>query len=722
MGLLSRNALAMVALAAGASACGGATLRQYASYAGTDEDAKAWSQLRPGERVALFDGAKRCKATVADTVGTLDNGQALGETDWGRDVTVWTVRSARVTDDGVDENGEAPSAGTMQGSLVLTLERADGKQQALRYAMGQRPGCMWRATQAFDDARGLVGKRLAYTPSAQGCVHIEAAGASPDAAFVDGDPTAAFSMDALEIGPASAQKFAGWDGTGPSAVWLRANGGSLHVRIDTVRTCFVDAAAAKAADPPVLALARTSLDRCEVDHALVTCRSSLGVWEGVSTNSAVSLRMVRRTLGALHLLDGKPVTSGKFARTVVAVDMAKAHDARETALYAAMQQAVQQVLSGGDGGVRAVLPGDPDTTLPISVAVHDLVISDLVTRTSTEQSQYEDHKETQANPEKAKAQAAVGDAQQQVEQAIQGYNQRKQAEAQAHDVCISGCNNITDANWRNTCLTGCNVASTVADIVDNDSDVQAARNKLTQAQSTLSSTPDTIQVPIMMPWNYKKTTYQRGVSATLEVEAKFAAGPQHWTTPLSTSVDDYEVAGDSRHNVTAHAAAREFIDRPDSLIPRIAQLVAAQLAKQVRAGINRERQERAVAAFEQAGHEAARPENAAVDAAAYDLVGARIQKSIQHGGADVPAGEPGFAIQAPAPGTSCVLAVAVADDPDVGLTLQTEDGSHADRRGRSTVAIELCPGELASPNPVIHLASAKPVHARWGVFSTAAGK
>ncbi|HEX8794719.1 MAG TPA: hypothetical protein VF765_27420 [Polyangiaceae bacterium] len=720
MGLLNRNAVGLVALALGASACG-ASMRQYAGYAGTDDDAKAWSALQPGERVALYDGAKRCKAVVADSVGALDQGQALGDVDWGRAVTVWTVRSARVTDEGVDENGEAPSAGTVQGALVLTLEDASGKRQALRYAMGQRPGCMWRATQAFDDARALVGKRLSYDPAASTCVTIEAAGTSPDAALVDGDPTAGFTMEALEIGPPSAQRFASWDGSGPTAVWLRANGGALHIRVDTVRTCFTDAAQPKASDPAVLTLARTPVERCEVEHSLVTCRSSLGVWEGVASNSAVSLRAVRRTLGALHLLDGKPVSSGRFARTVVAIDMAKARDSREGALYVAMQGAAQQVLSGGDGGVRAVMPGDPDTTLPISVAVHDLVISDLVTRTSSEQSQYEDHKETRPNPDKAKAQAAIGEAQQGVDSAVQSYNQRKQAEAQAHDACINACNNVTDANWRNTCLTGCNVASTVADIVDNDSDVQAARNKLTQAQTNYASTPDTIEVPIMMPWNYSKTTYQRGVSATLEVEAKFAAGPQHWSTPLSSSVDDYEVAGDARHNVTAHAAARDFIDRPDSLIPRIAQLVATQLAKQVRSGINRERQERAVAAFEQAGHEATRPENAAVDAAAFDLVGARMQKSVQHGGADVAAGDPGFTIQVGSVGPSCVLVVAVSDDPDVGLTLQTEGGSHADRRGRSTAEIEICPGEPGNPSPVVHLTAAKPVHARWGVFATAPG-
>jgi hypothetical protein len=150
--------------------------------------------------------------------------------------------------------------------------------------------------------------------------------------------------------------------------------------------------------------------------------------------------------------------------------------------------------------------------------------------------------------------------------------------------------------------------------------------------------------------------------------------------------------------------------------------VATQLAKQVRAGINRERQERAVAAFEQAGHEATRPENAAVDAAAFDLVGARMQKAVQHGGADVTAGGQGFTIQPDSVGQSCLLAVAVADDPDVGLTLETADGSHADRRGRSTAEVEICPGEPGASNAVIHVAAAKPVHARWGLFATAASK
>jgi hypothetical protein len=269
-------------------------------------------------------------------------------------------------------------------------------------------------------------------------------------------------------------------------------------------------------------------------------------------------------------------------------------------------------------------------------------------------------------------------------------------------------------------VSGCNVASTVADIVDNDSSVQQARTNLTNAQAQLASTPATVQVPIMMQWSYKKLSYTRSVSAGLDVDAKFPSGPRHWSKPLATAVQDYEVAGDARHNVTGHSANRDMMDRPDSLLPRIGALIADELAKRVRAGINQEREERAVKAFEDAGHEAARVENRGVDAAAFDVAGARVQKPLQHGGADL-AADGAFSIPADLAPPSCLLVVAAASDPEAQLKLSTPGRTHGDLRGGSSAAVEICPGEATPAKAEVKLTSSKPVQARWGVYATAPG-
>ncbi len=701
----AHSVLLMMALAT--TACGGATIGQYASFAGSPDDDKTWDTLKPGQRIALFHAGKKCDATIADDFGSLaKNGTKLGESDWGGKLTVWTIKSANIQS---NDGG---------GDLYLGLQSDSDERKAVRYAMGQKGGCLWRATPAMDEALKMVGQQLVYTPTSPGCVDIEAAGRSPDAAFIDGDQTTGYAVEAVEIGPATADRVMTWSAGVPQAVWLRTSKGALHVRLDTLKGCF--APAAPSGTPDVLALVRTPMERCEVEAHHVACRSSLGVWEGVASNGAVSLQLVRRTLGSLHIVDGSPVRSGRYARSVVAVDMAKARDGREATIYATMQSAVAQVLSGGDGSMRVVPADDPSATLRIGVQLHDLTIGDLQTRSSTEQSSYEDHKETRPNPDLPKAQAAVTNAEQAVTQAINDYNQRKQAEAQAHDACVSACQSSNDANFRNICVSGCNVASTIADIVDNDSGVQQARANLTNAQAQLSSTPPTVEVPIMMQWSYKKTSYSRSVSAGLDVDAKFPSGPRHWSKPLTTAVEDYEVAGDARHNVQGHSANRDIMDRPDTLLPRIGALIADELAKRVRAGINQEREERAVKAFEDAGHEAARIENRGVDAAAFDVAGARVRKPLQHGAADLGA-DGSFSIPAEVAPPSCLLVVAAASDPEAQLKLSTAGGTHGDLRGGSSAAVEICPGEGTLQRPEVKLTSSKPVQARWGVYATDPG-
>ncbi len=223
----------------------------------------------------------------------------------------------------------------------------------------------------------------------------------------------------------------------------------------------------------------------------------------------------------------------------------------------------------------------------------------------------------------------------------------------------------------------------------------------------------------LLQWSYTKTSYQRTVSASLDVDAKFASGPRRWSKALSSTVADYDVVGDPRHNVPGHGVNRDIVERPESLLPSLGLLIARELAEQVRAGINRAREERAVKAFEAAGHEAARIENRGVDATAFDVAGGRLQKPVQHGDATLTPGT-AFTIPADIAPPSCLLVVATASDPEAQLTLSTADGTYGDLRGRSSTTIEMCPGEGAS-KPVVQLSTNKAAQARWGVYATDAG-
>jgi len=704
-----RRSLRVIALLAPIISACSPTVAQYASYAGTEDDKALWAAIEPGMRIAIFDPSSRCDAQIADDDGSLDTrARRVGETDWGKKVTVWTVTAAHVL-----------TAHDVT-YVVVNLKGAEQEERTLRFPLqGQSANCrcIWRATPAIVEALKLVGQRRAYAPWNPECVRVEAAGSGTGLLLTKGDSASDYTIEAVEIGSSSAQKLLDWNGSDARVLWFRTNSGALHIQADTVRACF-----AEGAKPPIsiLALVHTPLGRCEADHSFVTCNSSLGVWEGEASDHAVSLRLVRRTLGPLHLQDGKPVTSERFARTVVAINMGKPHDGREATIYATMQEGVQSVLSDGDGSVRFVPVSDPDVTLPIHVAVRNVVIGSLVQHATMEQSKYEDHKETRPNPDLRKARSAVTEAESQVREATESYNSRRQLENAAYDGCLNVCDGSFASNptGRSICRSACKIGGSVADIVDNDSGVQQARAEAEAAKNALESIAPTVEVPIEAEWSYSKTIYERSVSAMLDIDAQFASGPQHWSKELSSSVRDYDIASDVRHNVEGHRVSQEIIDRPESAIPQIGTLIAHEVSEQIRAGINHERQERAEMAFALAGHEAGAVEDRAVDATAFDVVGGRLLQAQRHGDANVVGGKDAYAIPIDVPSMSCLLAVAVAGDAEAQITLSTPDGTHADLRGQSAAVVEMCPGETEPLTRVINLSANKPIQARWGLYST----
>jgi hypothetical protein len=693
-----------------------ASARLYANHAATESEANAWRALQAGQKIVVFDPAGTCNVLVAPAIGALDSsGEPLGKQPWAKAASVFQIALSKVS-------GATASA---PGHVDLDVVGGDGTKQALRYVLDGAPGCLWPFQPSMGEALAQVGRKKVFTPWKDECSHLEAAGTSPDSALVESEPPLHVELEAMELGSASAQTLMKWKWQEPVVPWFRAHKGTLHLRADTVNHCFSDPGDPAASLPSdVMTLLRTGRERCHTSTLGTSnhleCRTSLAVWEGVANNSALSLHLVRRTLGPLHLLDGKPVTGGRFARTVVSVQFARPQNDKEIRLYEAMGQVVSKVVSGDDGMVRVAPVRDPTVTFDVSLAVHDLVLGELDKKVTKETSRYEDHKETRPNPDKPKAELEVQKAQDGLQAAQEDFARRKQQEQQNHETCINGCNVISDANQQNGCRIGCGVVSMIT--AESDATVRAARSRLSAAQTALQDTPATIEVPIMADWTYDKTTYSRSVSAILEMEVGFKAGPRKSTARLSDTVTDFEVDEDSRHAVQGHKPDRNLLDHPDSLLPLIAERVSAKLGTDLRAAINQEMQESALRAFTEAGGEAPKAEYASVDAMAFDAVGSRLRKAFQRGTTTV---QPGAPLPLPSAAIElgpedCLLAVVVAEQPTTAtLSLITPNRSHADLRGKSFALVEACRDELASSTPSLgelHLSATEAVKARWGLY------
>lgn len=697
----------------------GARASTVAGYLADPSQAKAWNALRAGEKIVVFDPQGNCPVVVAPTVKGLDGStEPISRQPWGGSAAVFTIQKSTLQQ----------SSGS-QGSLVLQLVGADGHPLAMRWTPNGKPSCVWPYAAAVDEALPLVGQKKVFAPWKDECTWIEAAGMSPDAVLIESEPGQVVQLDGVELGSANATQLRSWTWQEPVVIWFRANRGTLHVRGDTLRTCFADPGdpSASAPNDPMTRI-RTDPSRCSTDELdgkkHVVCTTSLGVWEGIADNQAVSLRFVRRTLGNLHLLDGRPVTGGRFAKTVVGVQMAAPAHERERLLYASMDRAVTSVLSGDDGLVRVAPVGDPSVTLVVAAAVKDLKLGELEVREEKQQSEYEDHKETRPNSDKPKAQAAVELARRQLQQAREDFERRKEQEKQDHETCMNGCNTLTDTSARNGCQIGCGVLSMIT--AESDATVVAASTKLSEAEQTLAQTPDTVEVPIMAMWDYTKKVYARAISATLEMDIGFQSGPKHSSARLSDAVTDYEVDEDPRHNVKGHSPNRDIIDRPESLLPLIAERLSMHLGKELRAAINKEMQEAAMRSFVESGGEKPKPEYEAVDAMAFEAVGKRLRRAFQRGVATIKPGEP-----VPLPSAAielgprdCLLAVAVSEEStSAAIRLSTSSGTHADLRGKSFALVEVCGSEIQGGAGLgaIVLSANEETRVRWGLYNLALG-
>ncbi len=685
------------------------------------DDAPGVAELRallaPGQRVALRE-APACDALVAPDLETLLAGQGTALVHAPRGKTPGLFR--------VDRSIVRLKKGDAPGLLAVKLVDDGGAGTWVGMETGKPLACLLPADEAIVTATTLSGKKVVFTPWKETCHRIEARGVGATSTLIENEAG----------GPLSVGGLVSLEGDQP---WLGLERDTLRVPYDVLRDCFSDAGA-KAGEESrgALALLRTPVGRCTrsddggKDH--VECRSTVGVWEGHFAESArISLRLVRRTLGPVHFTDGRPVDGRRYARTVVAVFTGRPHDERERALYTTMEGSIAKALAEGDGSIRVATGTDPRVGYRLQVDATDLRIGELAQRQVDATSQYQDGERDVPNPAYAGAEAAARAAADQVEAAqrhhaeqVEQYQKNKETIDAARQVCLQGCDGYTNPIQRTGCKTACEGGSAVVGVVNGPptmAEIGAAQEAAQRARETLASTPPTVKEPILKAWTYPKTELSRSASASLRVTLEPKGAPaQVIAIPLAHTWSDYEVKADGRHNVAGHDPDRGPIEKPEALVPWLAQKASEALAERLRVVLEQAEIEDAKKAL--AGSDKGKPGFEAVDAKAIDAAGSRLKQAAQRGRANLRAGSP---LSLPSEAVSlgrgdCVLAVAVVEDTNAaaGLTLASADGGFADLRGKRFAVVEACQGDLPAGQDAVRLSlmSASGGEVRWGLYRT----
>ncbi len=707
------------ALAALPLGCGGGMVAtsRYATATDSGPDS-AWEKLSPGHRIVVSP-REGCAVSSGASLADLEAGRVAALQ--GAGAQLFTIKDSLI------KSGS-------DGFVALDVTPAPGQPLWLRLATGDQ-ACVFAAPDHVDELNAMVRSRAVFAPWKPECSSIVAAGNAPAAVLTAGEGGNSFEVAGFELGAANAVDFAA-NKPGGSA-WIALGGGALKVREDTFRSCFAKPEEPAAQRPPGLEpLVRTAEGRCtksdDRGKVHLECRTSLGIWEGPMTNNAIELALVRRTLGPVHFLDGRPVNGTRYARAVVAVTQGQAKDSRGQALYAAMDRAVTNAVTRDSGGdVRVAAPNSRDVTYRVHVEVSELSIGELSTREVTETTEYKAGEDVRPNPKKPEARQRVATAEQSLRDEEQNYREAVAVFEEAKRVAIEQCNNqansMQDATAKQWAQTGCNVAEIAGGLVQpSESGVTNARNELSEAESELASTPDTITVPIMKDWNYTKRIYARSTRAVLALSMQSADAPQPTvkTIPLAHEWSDYEVQNDGAHNVKGHSPDRGPIQNAEALVPFVADQASKVLAAELRSAISEAAIERAVKAFRAAGNAPPQPGFETVDAMAFDTAGRRLKRveyrdraQLGHGGSfALPAGAAQLA-----PG-ECLLGVAVAADAaTLDLALYTPDRRHADFRGGRAAVIEVCQSQpnISAVVESMLLESKSGGEARWGLYRTA---
>ncbi len=715
---ISRAVTLTIGLAISAGCAGPAKTLSLANYVATSGDApESWKSLEPGTNFLLYAPAGSCPVSMASSLAELEQGKGVpvAGTPAGTSLSVLQIKNTYV------RTGSDAFA-------AIEVRAGAGGTHWLALPAGASHGCLQPVPPGLEAARRLVGTQLAFTPWAPTCTEVQATGRAPTAMLVDAEGDLVFKVDGLALGPASAQaKAAGKVG---DRLWAKLASGALEVRVDVLSKCFSapdSELAARPKDP--LSQLRLPITRCEEDtdddKRHVACRTTLGLWEGVMSDTAVELRAVRRTLGAVHFLDGKLVDGGRYARTIVALTVGQAPDPRRRQLYAALTPAMQKAMARDAGGVRVTASGASDATYRIGVELAEVSIGELQTSEVPQSTKYKVRDEQRPNPDKPAARERAANARAQLSTAESEYQTRKQdfdrLKREARAECDRIASEQKEAWARIAAGTGCAAADAI--IQPSDSDVVSARTELSTAETALTNMPDTITVPIMADWQYTKKLFSRSVTSTLSISLQPADSPTPKTfqTPLQYTWQDYEVQADAAHNVEGHAADRGPIDNAEALVPYIAAAASAAVATRFRAAMAEAQIEAARRAMTAAGVEASKPGYETVDALAYDMVGKRLEKPLLRGSSTLGAGK---AVPLPADALNlsddqCLLVVAAgtAESP-LTLVIRTPDRKFGDTREGGFALLELCHAEIGGKLPTLELTSKAPGGVKWTLFRT----
>jgi len=679
----------LVTLLVVAPSCGGG-LRSTAAIGGGD-----WSPVKEGKAIVLYsdpsDG-KACATKFGKTREELKSGggASLSDAPWSKSASAWTVKSSLV-----DDHGET------QPNLYLELERAGSSERIWVYsAASTQPDCLHPGQDGLAQASLALGKSFSWAPWRETCTEIVAGGPSFKPLLEKVPDATAFTADSIVL-------------TDRGAV-VKLGGGSLLTTPATLANCFAEVGteAAKSPASGALALLRISPERCDTDRqngfVHVACRSTVGAWNGDDSG----IHGVRRTLGPIHFLEGKPVSGRRFARAVVAIDTGKAENGRETELYNSIRTAATELINHGDDSVRIAPVGDPTVTSNVKISVHDVSIGELRTTRSQQTAKYVVRTDTVPNTAKSEARSQLEQAEQLLSSKRNECSSMPSSDFSASQACVDRC--VANSAGSSAALCGFTCKDAGGDSgakQDCENRVQQAESALQSARQAYDSMPDTLTNTVYGEFPYERIDYARKVSAVIQTDSGSSISQKHATDPLEFEAADYQVVGDAAHNVEGHTARRDFIDSPDSILPNLAERASGIAIKRLREALSQGAIDAALRAMAAAGG-SAKPGFESVDAMAFDVVGKRLIKAERYGDAVGPLPTSEIAVAA----GECLLAVAVSADATSEVALRSKDGHFADQRKRPFAALELCAGEWSGPKPPETLMDAKQAH--WAIYRT----
>jgi len=677
------SGLVLGALGAG---CGGG-LHSASSLSDGD-----WSPIHEGKQLVLFADSASCTTKFAKTREELKNGSgtSLSDAPWAKSASAWTVKSSLVDD-----------LGNSSPDVYLELDQAGSHEHVWLYAKESTGlACVHPAIAGVSEANLALGKRFSWAPWKASCNEIVAGGARFQALIEHEPDGSALTADRVTL-------------TGSGAL-VNLAGGELLVTPSTLRDCFAEAGSADAKLPQgsALALLRVAPERCETEHqgasTHVACRSTVGAWNRDETG----IHGVRRTLGPIHFLDGKPVSGKRFARAVVAMDTGKASNDRETTLYAAIRGAASDLIGHGDDSVRIAPLGDPAVTSNVKIVVRDVTIGELRTTKMQLSSRYVVRETTVRNEAKTSAHSELQQAEQLLSQKRDECAAMPTTDFSASQACVDRCVASSGGLAAATCGFTCKDAGGNSGARDEcNNALDRAQSLLNNARSQYDAMPDSITNTEYGQWPYERIDYARKVSAVIQTDSSSGMGQKQASDPLEFEATDYQVQADGAHNVAGHSARRDFIDSPDSILPNLAERASGIAVKRLREALSQGAIDAALRALAASGGKA-KPGFEAVDAMAFDVVGKRLIKAESYGDATGALPTSGLSLAS----GECVLAVAVSVDAASEVSLRTEDGRFADQRKRPFATLELCPAEFGAAKPPATLMEGARVH--WAVYRT----